>query len=295
MKTAQILPFTTSKVATLSSSAMLVELSISLWSGFKLDKKVSTEIDIVNSTSTRAGNYNKKLFAGDPALPAIQKVATMIREYHNNVTSPWSDKGPRLLPTALFLDYKTEIARLERVYLKEVRNFTDDYYNKVRAASLALGDLFDRDEYPDIETVQNRFGIRVRYTPLPEAGDFRLDVGNQGLTELREQYEALYQENIINAMDSAWQRLYETLDRLSRGLRVNEDGKKGRLFGSVIEDAVELCNLLTPLNITNDTRLEAMRQSLEQALLGVEAEDLRKSDYARVLLKSKVDSILDKF
>ena len=93
-------------VTTISSSAMLVDLSISLWSGRKLDRKVSGEVDTINSTQTRAGNYNKNLLAGDTSLSEIQKVVTMIRTYHNSITIPWSNSGIRLLPTALFMEYK---------------------------------------------------------------------------------------------------------------------------------------------------------------------------------------------
>ena len=69
-------------IKSLSSSAMLVELNISLWTARKLDKKVSNDVDISNSTRTKAGNYHKNLLAGDESLSAIQKLAGFIRTYH---------------------------------------------------------------------------------------------------------------------------------------------------------------------------------------------------------------------
>ena len=58
-------------VSKLSSSAVLVNLSLSVWSGRKLDKRVSQEVDEAKSTKTRAGNYHKNLLAGTEKLDAI--------------------------------------------------------------------------------------------------------------------------------------------------------------------------------------------------------------------------------
>ena len=59
----------------IASSAMLVELSISTWTARKLDKKVSTQVDLDQNAKTRAGNYNKNLLAGTGFLDSITKYA----------------------------------------------------------------------------------------------------------------------------------------------------------------------------------------------------------------------------
>ena len=51
-------------VSKLSSSALIVNLSMSIWTGRKLDKRVSEEVDQAKETRTRAGNYHKNLLAG---------------------------------------------------------------------------------------------------------------------------------------------------------------------------------------------------------------------------------------
>ena len=60
-------------VSKLSSSALIVNLSMSVWTGRKLDKRVSEEVDQQNSTKTRAGNYNKNLLAGSGKLEENQQ------------------------------------------------------------------------------------------------------------------------------------------------------------------------------------------------------------------------------
>jgi hypothetical protein len=80
-----------------NQSAVLVRLNISTWTGRKLDKRVSDEIDLSKNTKTRAGNYNKHLLAGSKELDQIQKVATAVRTWNYDQTLPWLSTS-RLLP-----------------------------------------------------------------------------------------------------------------------------------------------------------------------------------------------------
>ena len=72
---------------------------------------------------------------------------------------------------------------------------------------------------------------------------------------------------------------------------VSADGKKNIFRDSMVDNAVDLCDLLKRLNITNDQKLEKARASLESALLGVDATELRKEG-AREEMAIKLDSIL---
>jgi hypothetical protein len=78
-------------------------------------------------------------------------------------------------------------------------------------------------------------------------------------------------------------------------LRTNEDGSKGKIYDSVLENTRELCGLLTHFNIKGDTQLEAMRIKLEDSFTGIDSKDIKDSDYVRVTLKRDVDAILDLF
>ena len=63
-------------VAKLTSSALIVALNLSVWTGRKLDKTVSYEIDSEKNTKAHAGNYQKNLFAGVNSLKAINQKAS---------------------------------------------------------------------------------------------------------------------------------------------------------------------------------------------------------------------------
>jgi hypothetical protein len=125
-----------------------------------------------------------------------------------------------------------------------------------------------------------------------------VDINEQGLTELRTHYEGVMTERTTTMMKDAWDRLYDVLSRMSERLAddVVDGEPKRRIFrDSLVDNAIDVCKLLKHFNTTGDTRLEAMRQQLEDAMRGVDAQSLRDSDVLREQTKNKVDALLDKF
>jgi hypothetical protein len=279
--------------AKISSSAMLVDISISVWTARKLDKKVSEEVDSAKSTKTRAGNYHKNLLAGSSKLDDISKVATAVRNWHYKQSSPWSDSGTRLLPATLFINYKSELGQYEKMFHDAVESFLVEYDDLVTKSAFQLGDLFNRDDYPPVDKVRSKFGFNYSFSPVPESGDFRVDIGEQGMAELRGQYESAFKSRIETSMKDVWERVYTVLNHMSSKLDFTEG--KQKLFDSMVDNAIELTDLLKHLNITGDQRLENLRKDLESAMNGVTCDDLRESDAIREHTKSKVDEMLSKF
>ena len=94
--------------------------------------------------------------------------------------------------------------------------------------------------------------------------------------------------------------LYDALSKMSERLSDDVDPSTGetkrKIFrDSLVDNAIDVCKLLKHFNTTNDTKLEAMRQQLEDAMRGVDAQSLRESDLLREQTKTKVDALLDKF
>src|SRR6056300_581549 len=75
-----------SNAPTLASSAMLVELNISNWSGRKKDKRASADVTSQNYAATGVANVNKKLLADNADLKAIQTHVTAMRSLHADMT-----------------------------------------------------------------------------------------------------------------------------------------------------------------------------------------------------------------
>lgn len=275
----------------IQNSSMLVDLNISVWTGRKQDKKVSEEIDAAKNTKGNAGNYHKKLLAGTK-LDEVQKLTAIIRVWHYEQTLPWSDGGSRLLPMKNFFDYKQRLGDFEKQFNDAVEDFLLEYPTLVSAAAFKLGDLYNAEEYPHADKLRDKFRFRFVFLPVPEVGDFRIDVSEEHKAQLVEQYEKFYENKLSEAMNDAWERLHECLSKMSDKLA----GEEKQIFrDSLVNNAVDLCGLLTRLNVANDTKLETARKKLESALIGVTPKDLRDDDALRKDTKAKVDEILSMF
>ena len=283
---------TTFSVPSISSSAMLVELNISVWTGRKFDKGVSQEIDTQKQTTTRAGNYSKRLFADEPIFDAIQKFAGNSRTYHYHATMPWSDSGLRLLTTTMFFDYQKEITGMEMEFNTLVEQFVNQYDKLVLQAQMKLGALFNPDDYPHVDTVREKFRFSVKFAPVPEVGDWRVNVGNEAQEMLRESYAEYYQANLEQAYADVWERTHEALKRMSDKL----SGDKKQIFrDTLVGNVQEMIDLLDKFNITGDPKMKQAKVKMESALSGITPDALREDDALRHDVKSKVDSLLKEF
>lgn len=283
----------------ISSSAVLVSLNISVWPAKTLDREVTDQVNANANANINAGRFMKDLFAGTSLRKDIEKFAAHCRVKHLRYTLPWADKGDRILPTRLFMDYKQFINDAERQFDGLCTNFFTAYPQLLADAPLHLGSLFKAEDYPDLEEVKRRFGFRYSISPLPESGDFRLDVSNEEVQSLREQYDQTFNQRLADAMREPWERLHTVLTAMSEKLTDDgtggDDKPKKRYHDTLVTNAQDLCALLAKLNITNDPKLEDARRQLEQAMVGADIEAIKESPIVRETMKARVDAILGKF
>lgn len=279
----------------IGSSALLVEVSVSSWSARKLDKKVTEEVNVNKGASRSASRTNKNLLADDEKLEAINKYAANFRNWLYSETLPWSNSGLRLIPTAKFFDFKTTLDKYKTEFEGLVSDFVTDYPTRIAAQAFKLGSMFDRSEYPDANDIAHKFRFSYCFSPVPEAGHFLVDLGEEMEKELRDEYEKAYEERVNSAMKDLWTRLKDSLDKIAERLTPDEGGKNKIFRDSLVDNVLDLCGMLRDLNVTNDVNLEKARREVEMLLSGVVADDLRKSEEIRKDVKSEVDAILGKF
>lgn len=279
----------------ISSSAVLVSLNISCWPATKLDREITDQVTTNANANARAGKFMKDLFAGTSLRKDIEKKAAHIRAYHLKMTLPWADKGDRLLTTALFMEYKQWLNKEEREFNQLCQRFFDAYPQLLQDAPAQLGTMYRADDYPTLDEVRGRFAFRYKITPLPDSGDFRLDIPNEERASLAAEYERDFNERLADAMREPWDRLHKLLQATSDKLTEADGEEKKRYHETLITNAQELCALLTKLNVTQDPKLEEARRQLELTMLGADIEAVRESPEVRSSIKSKVDAILGKF
>jgi hypothetical protein len=278
----------------LSNQAILVELNVRMPSFRKLDRKVSKEVTASKGANDTAARVNKNLLAGTDKLNEIQKFVSSVRVDFYYKTLPWSDSGQRLVDIRNFVSLKDWLNDKRDEFNRIVGDFLVIYPNLVSAQAFAMGAMFDRSEYPDVNEVMTRFGFGFCFTPLPERGDFRVDVGHDIASELQKEYELVYETRTAQAMEDLWARVYKTVKHISDRFADTDEGKRKVLHETVLTNALELCELLQVMNVTNDPLLDQTRRELEDSLMGVGIDDVKESDGLRKELKRKVDDLADR-
>ncbi len=283
----------------IDTCALLVELNVSQWTARKLDKSTTEElVKDKNAQDKGAARVNKHLLAGRSELEVINQYVTETRGFVYDNTLPWSDSGIRLLPSAKFMEFNTQLQEREDKFYGLVQEFVTVYPSLITAQAMALGDMFNRTDYPSADDIAHRFSFNVNYMPVPASGDFRVDVGNEAQKELQEKLSKLADQRVESAINGFKQRLLEHLKRMSDRLGVDViagEAKPRKFHETLLENAHELCELAESLNIINDQQIEQARKALKKAINGVDIKDLRKDMGARTEVKSQVDDILNKF
>jgi len=283
------------KHKSLSSSAMLLDLNISVYTGRKQDKATANEVSLAKGARKSATSVHKNLFAEDDDLAAINSYAGLVRTWLYQVTLPWSDTGTRLVPTKAFFEISHELNQHEQQFNALVDRFVNNYSTKVAAQAFKLGKLFDSKEYPDASDLHKKFALRYHFTPVPESGDFRVDIPAEAAIQLKEKFEASVKSRVQDAMNAPWERLYQEVVHIRAKMLPKEDGKPQKLYASMLENALGLCTTLQSLNVLDDPDLEAARRALEISLVDVDIKSLRDSPEMRDSIKTKMDDLTDKF
>ena len=282
----------TDHAPSIGSSALLAELSIGVWKGSKKDKKASNTITTLNNANKKAARVTKDLLVDCEELATIKRYETTIRDFHRNATLPWSNMGHRLLTNSYFLDYSRHMEEMKVIFYQLVEEFLAVYSWEVTAQQLKLGDMYNAEEYPSVEVLRGKFKIRVNYMPVPDCGDFRVDVNTEAKAVLEQSYTKFYQEQLTSAMADVGKRVLEPLQNMSKMLDYGEGERATGFHHTLVDNVLAVVDVLKACNITQDPKLEELRRELRTALQGVTTDGLRSNPHLRAETKRNVDSII---
>lgn len=264
---------------------MLVNLSVSCWTASKKDNKAGTAVKAQASASAQAGWFNKRLVNPD-ALKAIGKVEGRIRDFHYKHTLPWGDNGDRILSALAYMDYVDGLRAIKTEFEQEVSKFVRDYPSLVQSARTMLGAMYEPGDYPTPEAIATKFEVRTGFTPMPDAADFRVDVGAEAVAEIKKSITDSINERLRLATKECWLRLDEVVRKMADTLDDPE-----RVFrDSLVDNIRELVILLPKMNLTGDTNLSMAICEIREALL-VDPDTLRRNKTTRAVVADTARTI----
>ena len=256
----------------LASSAVLVSVDVNVWSATKQDRIISNEVTASKNADKSAGRYVKNLLADHPRHKAIVNYRQTIYNWVKRRTYRWNNSQD-LLPSVDMPKFKQ-------------------------------GDMFDRNDYPAKEQLVSKFGVQLFVSEVPMS-DFRCGIASDIAEDLFATYSQQAQEIVSHVMVEQQSRFIEVMKSISHCCGVDDVGiddntgetktKKRKIYDTTILKAKEMCDTFKGFNLSGDPQLEEARASLERALSGVTAEDIRESDAVRHAVKEDIDDILGKF
>jgi hypothetical protein len=269
---------------------MLVQLTMKSKSFTKLDREVSNEVNLQKGAALDASRTNKQLIDKD-ALKAIKKTQAQCKIYHDHMTLPYVDRGPRLLPTLKYLEYTEKM----NGYINDIEiaknDFLEHYNDYVEEQRVRLGEMFKANDYPDVSAIREAFGASITFYPLPDSSQLvkLAGVNKQDMAKIKKQVKQSLEEKTKEAMAEVWNRVYTAIKKLHGALT----REKGKLHQSLVDTLVEFIELIPALNITGDKNLNKVVKQIQKDLVNYDmkvykaAPDLKQdtADKAEKLMK----------
>jgi hypothetical protein len=271
-----------SSVATIASSASLVDMSISQWAARKKDKRASNEVAHANNAETGVANVTKALLSDSRELGAVHKMTSAIRVFHMDMTFPWGKHN--LLPSEMYADYHGGITERFQQWQSRVDEFLGSYeYDLANMHVLAdkMGTLFNPEEYPTVDEVSRKFTYRLGYYPVPQ-DDWRIQTAQDGLDQMRAGFNDYVDNNLKGLYDNVYKRLLVPLQRASE-----------KLDYTIVSNLLDMAQIMERVNYGDDPELKRVRQRLEDALDGVTPDVLRDDEATRLATKRNIDDIIN--
>jgi hypothetical protein len=249
-------------MSALSERAILTTLNVSQWTARKLDRDETLAVNRKHGLAIEAARVNKNLLPKGTELQTLQQVTGMIRKDFDHHTLPWGIDGMRILKSDAYMDFAQQVNHWRDQWETARDAFLRAYPALMQEAMVSLGTMYNPSDYPHGRDLDRLFKFDVRFMPIPDKRDWRIDVGDDQRAKLEADITARLQEVEQDAMAEAWGRVHEvvakTVERLSNPANIFRD--------SLIDNAVDLCAIMPSLNISNDPEMENVRTTIERTL-----------------------------
>jgi hypothetical protein len=288
------------KIATpLSRKAVLVAVNISQWSARKLDRRITEETNEKYGATKDAGRYNKLLIEAEH-LAKLQSLVSTARTLHYTMTRPWADEGPRILPNVLYSKFTDQFRVIKRDFAIAADEFCRNYPDYVSERARQLNGLFNPSDYPDASEIRSKFNLDLTILPFPEAADFRSDLDDETVADIKAEIAATTGKVVDDAMKHTTHQILTLVGHMATKLHEysstpsapGSGTKRPYFMDSLVENVRELAELLPAFNLTNDPKLDQITKRIAKELCTEDAKELRKNDAARETVAKSADDIV---
>lgn len=268
-------------------NAMLVHMSISQWYNQATDKKVSDEVAKSYGLEAQADRYVKVLIPQE-ALIGVRRVITQARQIHARLTLPW-EGDLRVLPAQTYFEYVAQIGRLKEELETEAVQLAKEFRAWKDKAKANKKGMYDEKDFPTEAALKERFRIHTSLYPLPDAGDFNLEMDNESASEIRQNADLSFKTRLAATVGFLKNQIIEALAKY-----VHAVPKKG-FRDSTVERLQDLVENAPYLNVTDDAEVERLQVELQKHVTCVSADTLRNNEDVKQRVLTEAKRILSEF
>jgi hypothetical protein len=288
-------------ITSLATSAILVNVEMRSTTLSLADEHVSQEVTDSKNADKDAGTWTHKLIGKNPEHRKVMSYRSTLANFMKQYAYDWGGSW-FLLPSGRLPAFMDEYSKHEAKFAELVEGFLAVYPDVVSDMAYKRGELFNRNDYPSVDELRRRFGLKLYQSPVP-SNDFRVSVSSSLADDLHQHYERQTRDIVDGVGQRQVEQLRNYLIRLSHSCTVentvDENGKvkvsRHRLVTKTLEDALELCNSVGEFNPSANSQLDEARLQLTRLLTSVDINLLKDSDSMRTAVKTELDSILSKF
>lgn len=277
----------------LDEKAVLVQLKRRMYSPYKLDA--------AESSAYGAGNVNKHLFDGrnNRVKEALSKYAE-VYSYVKANTVPWST-GVDMLNIDHYMEFTSNLRELIAKADEAVDDLVANWGEEVRKDLDRLQTIADRKgkpnlvnphDYPSADELKQRFGIEVRFLPVPTAGDFRVNISDEDKASLQAQLEEAENNAAKHVLEQMMEPMARAVEKLSVPI-----GDEGSIFrDSLIDNILDTAQRMRKVNISSDPVIQDRINELT-SLVSVYARNkdmLRQSPVVRDKAAQQIGDLVKK-
>jgi hypothetical protein len=176
----------------------------------------------------------------------------------------------------------------EAIFERKVEDFLTLYPSYIEQVRPELNGLFREEDYPSVDKLRTKFGVKLEVLPIPSGEDFRVTMSAEEQARVAQEIDANVRQSLVRGTADLWNRLEDVVSHMVD--RLNEP--ESRFHASLVSNVLDLVNLLPQLNVGEDPELNHFAGEIRNKLCGFTARDLKTNDVLRVATANDAAALL---
>ena len=286
----------------LTSKAMLCDLSISAFSNTRKDKRATESTARQEGADLDAVSVSKNILPPATLKPFTSLIQKIRSDTFYKMTLPWGENGgPRICPSRIYSELESALI--------QGRNDLQALVSTKLAPSLPslladvprrLGAMYDPRQVPTEQTILSSFSISWEFMPIPESGDFRVEIAESEVQRLAADYQHAKMKREQLATRDIWERACAAISHLAERLAARDESeagpegtRKSPIRESTLDKLLELSDLIPRLNVLEDPAVDLLASDMRTKLCKYSAYQLKELPSARVEVMDEATRLID--